>query len=79
MGRVLGVGEVAGGAPAHHSSPMGVQLVGWQMLRCSWVVSCIVESLLLGMSVVVALGSGLATRVVVAAKHVEVLKQAFGW
>ena len=32
-----------------------------------------------GMAVAVALGSRLAMRVVVAAKHVEVLKQAFGW
>ena len=84
MGRVLGgspVGEVAGGAPAHHShsSPMGVQSTGWQTLRCSWVVSCILEAVLLGVAVVVVLGSRMAMRVVVAAKNVEVLKQAFGW
>ena len=82
MGRLLGgspVGAVAGGAPAHHNSPMGVPSIGWQTLRCSWVVSCILEAVLLGAAVVVGLGSRMAMRVVVGAKCVEVLTQAFGW
>ena len=58
---------------------MGVQSAGWQMLRCSWVVSCILEAVLLGAAVVVGLGSRMAMRVVVGAKCVEVLTQAFGW
>ena len=50
---VPGVVFGAGGAPAHHSSPMGVQSTGWQTLRCSGVVSCILEAVLLGAAVVV--------------------------
>ena len=48
------------------------------MLRCSWVVSCILEAVLLGAAVVVGLGSRMAMRVVVGAKCVEVLKRVWG-
>ena len=58
---------------------MGVQSTGWQTLRCSWVVSCILEAVLLGAAVAVVLGSRMAMRVVVAATHVQVLKQVLDW
>ena len=43
------------------------------------MVLCILEPVVLGAAVVVGLGSRMATRVVVGAKLVEVLKQGVGW
>ena len=66
------------GAPARRSSPMGIHSTGWQTLRRSWVVLCILEAVLLGAVVVVVLGSMMGRRVVVGAKCVEVLKRVWG-
>ena len=53
---------------------MGVHSKGWQTLRRSWVALCVLEAVLLGAVVVVALGSMMA----VGAKCVEVLKRVLG-